>query len=1261
MNDLIKTGKQVFTFAVVLSTIAWSVGLGALALPLAANAVTLASGDLIKGSGTAVYYYGNDEKRYVFPYAASYNSWYTGFGTVKTLSDAELIAIPFGGNVTARPARLAQVVSMDTPWTVMDSKVYAVEKGGVLRWVKTATVASEIFGATWESQIVAIPESLLTNYTIGSEINAAGDYTLATQQAVVSVNEDKGLVGGGTGAAGTLAIALASDTPVAASIPKAAADVNFTKVNLTAGSSDVSVTGLKVTRTGLGVDSNLNALKLYVDGVQRGTSQTLGSTHMATFTLTTNPIAVPANSTVAVVLGADIIAAPTYDQHILGIANATDVTTTATVTGSFPVNGNVMSLANVAIGTVTITGGTLNPGTAGGGDIGVDPAAEGFRFSQAKFLAGATEAIVVEQLTLIKNGTASNSDVKNIVLYNDTAGTTLGTVAALNSDGKAVFKDLNLAIAKGGYAELSVKADMAGGSGRTIGFDLHDGTSFSGKVKGSTYNSGIAPTIAAAFCDTGVTAYTCQTQTINQGYLTVSKSSSAPATGKIAVGASGVPLMAFDFTVAGEPINVSSSVVKYTTTVATADQFTNWTLYKADGSILAGPKNGDDTDVGEEILTFTDAYTLPIGTTVVYVKADVASDTAALDTVYVHTAAGAITAKGANSGKTVYTTSTDSTVPPAAVITGNTMTVSGPTIVIKTAATPVASTIVVNAQDQTLAYFDLDATAGGEDVRVSAITVTGTDDDDGTDPYADLNNFELWGDPDNTDATAQNIRLETSNSTVLLTDVGGATPKLVTMSFTFRTPLIVSKTAASRLTLKADVVGNTGTITAFNVNAGGDYTAVGKSSGVTATKTVNGAGQNRTVAAKGTLKVEKAADMASAVQIASSTTGLEVMKYKFTSAYEAIDVTEFGIFCGNNSQTGTACTTANVSKVYVYADGALIGSTSGYSLNATGTASVVLPSGTLVIPQDGTKYVSIKIDVPEKAQVTPTATALVQIGLSVTVDASATDADDSDNADSEDNMWGDSASVDNDYKIVATGSSSGAVIPQTTINSLGTTVASQVFGSNGMSIHKGVLTVSLDASTPVEVQSPGTDKEVLRFNLTATGDDVELNALEMCLSGTATNNTNTPTGTLSLKSPDKSTTYGDITMTLTTDYDAYWTAVVGAADYYFTADGTTGTKCVSFGDNEVGDYAVANTAGSAMEAFNLIPAVTAGTTKTLSLFMDTTGIAVNETLQVIIGPNSNTDYDVATASGIDWEDSSDTNINLSTTKNLPLVGAALRY
>ncbi len=150
------------------------------------------AGDLIKGSGsTTTYYYGTNGLKYIFPDAATYASWYTGFSGVKTVSDAELTAISTTGNVTVRPGKLIQVVSMDTPWQVMDPKVYAVSKGGVVHWLKTAEVAVAIFGANWESQIVAVPESFFTSYTSGGDISVAADYNLAAEQAVGSIDADK--------------------------------------------------------------------------------------------------------------------------------------------------------------------------------------------------------------------------------------------------------------------------------------------------------------------------------------------------------------------------------------------------------------------------------------------------------------------------------------------------------------------------------------------------------------------------------------------------------------------------------------------------------------------------------------------------------------------------------------------------------------------------------------------------------------------------------------------------------------------------------------------------------------------------------------------------------------------------------------------------------------------------------------------------------------------------------------------------------------
>ena len=50
----LRRGKRLFTVGVVVATIVWSIGLTAF-VPIAQGAV---SGDLIKASGPAVYYYG---------------------------------------------------------------------------------------------------------------------------------------------------------------------------------------------------------------------------------------------------------------------------------------------------------------------------------------------------------------------------------------------------------------------------------------------------------------------------------------------------------------------------------------------------------------------------------------------------------------------------------------------------------------------------------------------------------------------------------------------------------------------------------------------------------------------------------------------------------------------------------------------------------------------------------------------------------------------------------------------------------------------------------------------------------------------------------------------------------------------------------------------------------------------------------------------------------------------------------------------------
>lgn len=145
-------------------------------------------GDLIQGSNKAVYYYGADGKRYVFPNQEVYFSWYEDFSLVKKITDQQLALIPLGGNVTYKPG--VCLVKITT-----DPKVYAVDQGGQLKWVSTETMAQNIYGSNWQTKIKDIADVFFTDYIIAPQITQATDYSPAQLiEQVSSINIDKGLL-----------------------------------------------------------------------------------------------------------------------------------------------------------------------------------------------------------------------------------------------------------------------------------------------------------------------------------------------------------------------------------------------------------------------------------------------------------------------------------------------------------------------------------------------------------------------------------------------------------------------------------------------------------------------------------------------------------------------------------------------------------------------------------------------------------------------------------------------------------------------------------------------------------------------------------------------------------------------------------------------------------------------------------------------------------------------------------------------------------
>ncbi len=162
--------------------------ISALCLPsIGISTVSAAATGLVKGSTAAVYYASASGDRYAFPNEKTYRTWYADFSQVQTISDQELARMPLRANVTYRPGvRLVKITT--------DPKVYAVSRGGVLRWAQTEAIARALYGSDWATRVDDIPDTFFINYTLGQPITSEQDYVPATEQSQTpTIDIDRGL------------------------------------------------------------------------------------------------------------------------------------------------------------------------------------------------------------------------------------------------------------------------------------------------------------------------------------------------------------------------------------------------------------------------------------------------------------------------------------------------------------------------------------------------------------------------------------------------------------------------------------------------------------------------------------------------------------------------------------------------------------------------------------------------------------------------------------------------------------------------------------------------------------------------------------------------------------------------------------------------------------------------------------------------------------------------------------------------------------
>lgn len=138
---------------------------------------------LIKGSWPAVYYLDEDSNRHVFMNDKVYFSWYFDFSEVEEVSDDELANYPLAGVVTYKPGvRLVKIQS--------DPKVYAVDSGGELRWIKTEDFARALYGDNWNQMIDDVEPGFFARFRMGNEVEETSGFNKANLLALVGSIQD---------------------------------------------------------------------------------------------------------------------------------------------------------------------------------------------------------------------------------------------------------------------------------------------------------------------------------------------------------------------------------------------------------------------------------------------------------------------------------------------------------------------------------------------------------------------------------------------------------------------------------------------------------------------------------------------------------------------------------------------------------------------------------------------------------------------------------------------------------------------------------------------------------------------------------------------------------------------------------------------------------------------------------------------------------------------------------------------------------------
>ena len=718
---------------------------------------------------------------------------------------------------------------------------------------------------------------------------------------------------------GGFGLSAASDNPAAASVPKGASGVTFLKFNVT-GSGTLS--SLTFKRSGFGAVADLGSVYVYEGTKRLTTGKTLNSTtHEVNFANLN--LAVSGSRTLSLV--ADVASgAGSNTSHAFSLVSAV-----GSPNPSGSLTGNAMTVANQAVGTITVDDAAApsNP------NVGAPEVA----LAEIKLTAGSTEDLLVSRLALTQGGTVAKANLTNFKLkFSDQL---VATAAAI---GDRDLVSLEFAtpylIEKGQEKTFKLYGDVGGSARKDETVIFYVDSAADVYAVGKTYGYAATPTIS----DFDTTAE-ADTLTLQGAQLTITFN--GPVAGDVPL--RGQDLTLYDFTIASQN-NVEIRNLRFhatTTGMDTADEgYNDFKLWDAStNSVVTSAVDIVATSTDQ---TFTDIINVNAGQSRRFkITADIDPQNDNNDTITVSLLAFQSN-DIRNLDNNTYVAVADTV--PNATVTGNLQTVKAPSLDVQLSALPSSQTQIRGSNGIALVGISFRAVA--DDIKLSQVKIN-AQATSGTLSTGELQSLAMY---DGASKISDFKGLvSASDLTATFSNLNVTIPKGSTKVLTVAGNLSADTTdgdvffayATTTDVVAYDSTGNSATVTGTNANTGASVTV-----------TVTTAGDVSVTTSPDDSDSEAGVILAGQEQVLG--------KYRFTASNEAMTVNKMQLLVvPTNSATATSAASADeIPTVKLYDGATQVGSSAGYSVQASGDSSgiVVIENLGWVIPKDTSKTLTVK-------------------------------------------------------------------------------------------------------------------------------------------------------------------------------------------------------------------------------------------------------------------------------------------------------------